>query len=276
MAMASTSRFVAGLGVVALCVGVALPLAGCRGERSDKPPRQFLPDMDDSPKWKAQSESEFFEDGRTQRVPVEGVVPFGYEPVAGGESRAEMLKYDDAFYRGLEGDSFLDTIPASVPVDETMLRVGQEVYNINCAVCHGFGGDGDGSVGERWRTVLPSFHDFKYKDPAQRTGKDGYLFNVARYGVWDTVTIADGVVSHSGNQRMPGYAENVSEAEAWAVVAWIRVMQNSRTYDVAEAPAESRERLERDRPEPTPLPSVPGMPGDGPESEQAMNEEGAQ
>ncbi|MEL7240373.1 MAG: hypothetical protein AAGK78_16055, partial [Planctomycetota bacterium] len=56
-------------------------LAGCRGERTDKPPRQLFPDMDDQPRFKVQRGTEFFTDGRTMRPVVEGTVPFGRAPI---------------------------------------------------------------------------------------------------------------------------------------------------------------------------------------------------
>ena len=62
--------------MLALGAIAALPLGGCRGDRTDKPPRRFFPDMDLQPKHKAQAETEFFADGMTQRPLVEGVVPF--------------------------------------------------------------------------------------------------------------------------------------------------------------------------------------------------------
>jgi mono/diheme cytochrome c family protein len=37
-------------------------LTGCRGDTSDSPPRQFFPDMDDQPKLKPQSRSDFFKE----------------------------------------------------------------------------------------------------------------------------------------------------------------------------------------------------------------------
>ena len=48
---------------ILILAGLALAgglLSGCRGDRSDKPPRQFFPDLDDSPKFKPQTKSEFF------------------------------------------------------------------------------------------------------------------------------------------------------------------------------------------------------------------------
>src|SRR6185503_827376 len=89
------------LGVLA---GAALVggLAGCRGERSEKPPRQFLPDMDDSPKMKAQVKTEFFPDHRSMRPKVPGTVAFGTSEHADDPGRAEFVKDDEAFYYGTE------------------------------------------------------------------------------------------------------------------------------------------------------------------------------
>ena len=51
----------------------ALTLAGatvgCRGDRSNEPPRQFFPSLDDQPKYQAQSKHEFFGDERSEPGP---------------------------------------------------------------------------------------------------------------------------------------------------------------------------------------------------------------
>lgn len=254
LARHETFRF-AGVAAAALAVCAAIgPMAGCRGQRSDKPPRQFLPDMDDSPKWKPQSASEFFADGRTMRKPVEGTVAFGLESAPAhvfGEMpadfarRADQLKEDRGFYFGRdETGEFLTTMPASVKVDRDLLLRGQERFNIYCSVCHGYQGEGgyeDGTravdssapVGKRWSIPVPTYHDPKYRDPALRTGKDGYIFDVARYGLWDDQ------LNHSGNHRMPAYGHALDAHDTWAVVAYIRVLQAA-WADPASVPAELR------------------------------------
>lgn len=102
-----------------LCAAV-LAGAGCRGDRSSKRPRQFFPDMDNQPKYKAQDRSTFFHDyteeghhgqpgqafGRTMREPVSGSIAFGYKPftasLAGVDfaQRARLLKADEEVYEG--------------------------------------------------------------------------------------------------------------------------------------------------------------------------------
>lgn len=108
-----------GAAIVGLCL-LALLAAGCRGDRSSKRPRQFFPDMDHQPKYKAQARSTFFEEyheegahgepgqafGRTMREPVAGSIPFGFESFAVSfqgvdfSQRARFLKADEAVYEG--------------------------------------------------------------------------------------------------------------------------------------------------------------------------------
>jgi hypothetical protein len=142
------------------CVGAVGVMGGCRGERGEKPPRQFLPDMDDSPKWKAQSKSEFFVDSRTMRPKVPGTVAFGDSERLDDASRGRYLKDNDAFYTGIteyaaNGDPvFVGTIPVEgfdgwpvggegdAPADlrgrreafmGSVIQHGQERFNIYCA-----------------------------------------------------------------------------------------------------------------------------------------------
>ncbi len=222
------------LAVLALA-GVAVGVGGCRGDRSDKPPRQFMPDMDDSPKWNPQTETEFYADGRAMRHPVTGTVAFGQSSVvpagmseAWEQDRAHqrdvLLKEDSAYYLGLDADGgYVSVMP--VKVNRALLERGQRQFDIYCSACHGFGGDGQGMVAQKWTIPVPGFQQPKYQDRAQRTGKDGYLFHVAR----------NGVVGVSGVQSMPGYAHAINEDDAWAVVSYIRALQVSQSVNIDDA-----------------------------------------
>lgn len=60
--------------IIAL-ISLTILASGCyRGSPSDKPPIHPNPNMFNQPKYKAQSESKFFEDGATMRQPVAGTV----------------------------------------------------------------------------------------------------------------------------------------------------------------------------------------------------------
>lgn len=262
MTLTPNNRFrgLLGAGLVLAACGLAMP--GCRGERTDKPPRQFIPDMDDSPKYRNQATTDFFADGRVMRPSVAGTVAFGRSMDPSDQSRPDLLAEDSVVYQGFDASKPKDAegIPAFAPVIpggaldrwvvsaaergqglstgtpaereaamKAMIVRGQERFNIYCSACHGYEGDGKGLVGQKWKTPVPSFHDPKYKDRAVKTGKDGYLFSVIRHGVPN----ADPTKS----LNMPAYADKVSIADSWAIVAYVRALQNARTDAKAEAPS---------------------------------------
>lgn len=254
--MTSTVRIIAGMLAATTAIGFVGGLAGCRGERSDKPPRQLFPDMDDQPRFKVQRETEFFDDGRTMRPAVEGTVAWGRtsvdveDPAVAGEAwaeeyrvqRARFLAEDEAVYKGETGaggeetdpDRWVERIP--ITVDRELIELGRKNFNIYCAACHGYEGDGMGTVGQRWAgQIVANYHDEKYKDPTLFTGRDGYIFYVGRQGLYD----ANGVL------RMPPFKQALDEREMWGVVAYIRALQASRGVPVDSdmVPAPERERL---------------------------------
>jgi mono/diheme cytochrome c family protein len=219
--------------VLAISALAALPLGGCRGDRTDQPPRRFFPDMDYQPKLKPQSETEFFEDGKSQRNLVDGTVPFaahGVLPQEGDTSewaqmremdRAGMLKDDETFYFGLvagsdpENPTYVDRMPAELT--QEMIARGAERYNIFCGMCHGYDalGNDSGTVGRLMNVRPVNLLDAKYRDRNGEFGTDGYLFHVIREGLW----------SPDGTNRMPAYGHAIDEQDAWAIVGYIRVLQ---------------------------------------------------
>lgn len=244
----------------AALIVVAGGLSGCRGERSEAPPRQFIPDMDDSPKFRNQTRTEFFADGRMMRPRVPGTVIFGDSTDEASVHRARFLKEDALVFQGLdpalpktaEGDpAYLNTIPSAaldawiaefnlrgksldaskdadrVAAAEDMVRRGQQRFNIYCSACHGYEGDGRGLVGTRWGSPVPSFHDAKYSDRTVKTGKDGYIFHTILHGVPDA--------DPAKPPKMPSYADKVNTLDAWAIVSYIRALQGSRPSGSAAA-----------------------------------------
>lgn len=254
---------------VAVLALAALP--GCRGDREDKPPRQFFPDLDDQPKWKSQSQSDFFADGRTMRPTVPGTVAFSrVGPISEDDwaepwqiERQELLRDDPLLFEGTIADgTYANMMPVEVTAD--LIKRGEERFNIFCAACHGYTGDGKGMVGQQWSYPLPNFHDPKYIDTTINQGKDGYMFHVIRYGI-------AGANPGEAN-KMPGYAHAVNVQDAWAVVAYIRTLQASYSGSLADVPEARRQELERSRPSaPATPPATPPItaPATMPTSEPA-------
>lgn len=269
----------------AALAGLALTaLPACHGDREEKPPHQFLPDMDDSPKWKPQAETQFFADKRTMRAPVDGTVAYGrwdFDAKAYADQewarpfvneRSDLLKEDDVLYRGIdESGRYVKNVP--IKVDSHLIERGQERFGIYCAVCHGYAGDGQGMVGARWSATVPSFHDPKYSNPQEpdQKGTDGFLFFTALNGVPGpegniTPTDDDATkVRKLAARKMPGYAHALSTRDAWAIVAYVRVLQESQKGSLADVPPEVKTKLEKYKsqlppPAPTGSPASTGAP----------------
>ena len=165
-------------------------------------------DMHDTPRYEAYEKSDFFGDGRSVRPQVEGTVARG------------QLREDAAFFTGKEGVALLARIP--VPVDRAVLLRGRERYNIYCAPCHGQAGRGDGMIVRRGFRQPTSFHVDRL-----RAQPDGYYY--------DVVT--------NGFGAMPDYAAQVTPADRWAIVAYVRALQLSQHADYAALPPRLQQRV---------------------------------
>ena len=201
---------------------MVVALAGFRGSHSPRRPLEFLNDMDNQPKIKAQASSDFFADGMGARKPVAHTVPMGYAmpettAQAGGFETFGFAHGKDYYNTGRFGDYWGDGFPEQVTVDESLLRRGKERYDIYCAVCHGASGDGKGvtsdfGVANIANLNLPMFADAT--NAQYRT--NGSLFN--------TIT--------NGQGLMGAYGTNIVIRDRWAIIAYIRALQKS-----AAAPA---------------------------------------
>lgn len=205
------------LGPIGLCLGAAMSmsismLAGCRGDISEKPPRHMFDDMDWQAKFQPEGESPFFADGRAMRPLIAGTV-----------ARGELRDNEAAggFYTGKLADAFLTKVP--FPVDEHVLRRGQERFNIYCAPCHDKTGSGHGTVIERGKLgpgrgfSIPI--DLASEHP--RTIGDGEIFSYISNGI----------------RNMPAYRVQIPEKDRWAIVSWVRVLQRSQHARPDDVPA---------------------------------------
>ena len=269
-----TSNFrITPIPALALIASLAV-LSGCRGERSRETPRQFFPDLDNQAKPKQQGTTEFYSDGRIMRQPPKGTVPFGrtsFDPAQTRPSattgpgkehwgkiyeakQVELLREDDRIFKGTNPDgTYLASIP--VTVDAALLARGEKWFNITCATCHGFAGDAQGMVGKQWAggaAGVANFHDPKYRDKTVNTGLDGYVFRTAMVGVFD----------QTGKQKMPGYAHALDAMDAWGVVAYLRVLQETRLGSLSDLSEAERTELLNRKPAPsaTPSPTPPVTP----------------
>lgn len=92
-----------------------------------------------------------------------------------------------------------------VAADARSLDNGKKYYQINCAVCHGMAGDGNGTMkrvnpGYAWSPSL--------RTPQAQGYPDGYIYGIIR----------------NGRGSMPSYAR-IEESDRWDVVNYLRTLQ---------------------------------------------------
>jgi mono/diheme cytochrome c family protein len=191
-------------------------LAGCRGQPSDKQPLHLFPDMDYQPKYQAQESSALpnWKDRLAMREPVEGTVA------------REQLREDDGYFTGMVGKEYLAKVP--VKVDETLIRRGQERYNIYCAPCHDRSGSGQGMVVKRGYPTATNLT----AERVRMHMPDGQIYT----------TISRGI------RQMPAYRVEIPVPDRWAIVAWVRVLQQSQHASLADVPETEREKIKPEVP----------------------------
>jgi len=197
-------------------------IAKARVTRSTKPRIHLIPDMDNQPKYKPQSASPLFADGRAMRLPVPGTVARG------------DLAEDPAYYRGVTSDEWTGAEPPwvtaiSVAVTREVLGRGRQRFDVFCSTCHGLTGEGNGPTAVRadelqegtW-TPPPSFHSDQV-----RGRPVGSIFNTITRGI----------------RTMPAYGTQIPVADRWAIVAYLRALQRSRDARIDDVPPEMRPTL---------------------------------
>lgn len=131
--------------------------------------------------------------GSTMRVPPEGSVPINYTPYL----------YDPSDF-----DTPARELKNPLKPTKQILEVGQKQYNIFCAVCHGYQGKGDGPLSPRI-TGIPAL-----------VGENSNVLNWEDGRFYHIITV--------GRARMKSYAAQLLPEERWAIIHYIRLMQNSK------------------------------------------------
>jgi mono/diheme cytochrome c family protein len=200
----------------------ALSLNGCQQKMAGQP--SFGP----------LEPSRFFDDGQSARHLVAGTVARG------------RLRLDTAFFTGRSSTAqdvitAKQAVPASkpaaqapaaeeqaaggfdenraftnefpIPLNESLIMHGFNRYMIYCVVCHDPLGTGRGKIVERGYTSPPSFHIERL-----RNAPVGRLFAIAT----------------EGYGSMPAYGAQIPPEDRWAIVAYLRTLQLSQHFPVAD------------------------------------------
>lgn len=189
------SRSVKNRAGIFLLLILSLLLAGCAESGQ----------MVNQPRYDPLEPSEFFKDGMSAQPVPQGAVPFaqnrGQSPLSQEDGDSESpnspaLTGLDAEGNPVEG--------FTLPVDQELVSLGQERYNIFCIPCHGTAGEGNGRAVPFGVTKPPSLIDDNARGLTSGT-------------IFDVIT--------AGKGQMFPYGYRVKPEERWAIIAYIRALQ---------------------------------------------------
>ena len=115
--------------------------------------------------------------------------------------------------------------PPAPPSSRTLVATGRDLYLLNCAVCHGDAGKGDGW---RARFLYPKPRDFTRGIYRFKTTESGNL--PTNRDLFRTISVG------LQNTAMPAWGYYLTEGDRWALVAYIKTFSRYFREDPAGTP----------------------------------------
>jgi mono/diheme cytochrome c family protein len=190
----------------------ALLLSGCSGVQRD-PPIQVWDDMKQQPKFHPQGENDvpaLSADHRDARRPPEGTVARGH------------MTEETSYFTGMDGEMYVGKSP--VPLTPALLHQGQMRFNTYCQPCHDKTGSGQGIVPTR----IPTWQPSNLTEDRVVQFADGDIFNVIT----------------NGRRSMPAYRFQITVADRWAIIAYVRALQRAAHATKSDVPADHAAELQ--------------------------------
>ncbi len=162
-------------------------ISACNNKRSTG--RTYMPDMRFSKAYEYNTVNPNFSDNMTNRLPVQGTIPRGFNPYHLQNTPEDYLRAATEVINPLT-------------MDDIHLANGKNLFTIYCQVCHGEKGDGEGSIEKFKNHLVPN-----YKDRLP-TITEGQMFHTITYG----------------KNLMGAHASQLSPTERWEVILYIQKM----------------------------------------------------
>lgn len=202
--------------VYAIIAVLVVGIFGFRGQKFSKPPFRIFPDMDEQDVLRSQKPDSFFANGQGARLPVVQTHPRGFNEDGlreiGGIPEYEFSGATGYYYTGQIGHYYGNGMPDELELTAKnaipLIKRGQEVFTVNCSLCHGPSGDGQG-ITSAYGVPVAANPNAKLNAISPAIYPDGRLF--------DTIT--------HGRGLMGAYGPNLSVRDRWAVIAYVHTLQ---------------------------------------------------
>jgi cytochrome c553 len=178
-----------------------------------KPGKIYMPDMAYSRAYEAYSELDTanFSILRDEADKRRNAF-FNASPVAGTVKRGELFLIEDTDDSTGYANSAKHVNPVTSFTKDELAEAGR-LYNINCGVCHGEKGTGNGPI----------------------AGKIGAVANLT---LPQYVSMTDGTMFHSltyGKNNMGSYASQLDRKQRWMIINYVRTLQPKATPAKADS-----------------------------------------
>jgi hypothetical protein len=183
--------------VALLTAVVATVVTSCGDKRS--PGWQFAPNMYEAKAFNPDQPNTNFKNGQTAQLPPANTTPVGFDKV-------------DDFPNTPEGYQAASTgLKNPLPVTVATLEEGKSLYVNMCSHCHGYEGQGDGSIVKMQKFPAPPSYS---KGTSSRGGAmkdltDGKIFHTITYGV----------------NLMGPHKYQLTPEERWKIVMYVHELQ---------------------------------------------------
>lgn len=176
----------------------------------------IIQNMDNQPKYVGQQPNLLFNDGRSMRPVVPGAIAQG-----------DMV--DDTHYAmGVVDGQWVTAFPERVKITTDFVLRGQERFEIYCMPCHGPTGVGDGIINQRAMQLLERGLPTGTTWVQAKNIHEPQIVEQPLGQVFNTIT--------NGVRNMSGYGDQISIYDRWAIVSYIKALQESRNANPTTVP----------------------------------------
>ena len=204
--------------IPATIITAAFLFAGCDSKR--EPGKTYVPDMAYSRAYESFANRDSTKFTMDMFKKGGNMIFFNNLPPAGTIKRGELFPYtlpNDS--NGYKMSSMVKNPYDSIVISKAQMAEAGRLFNVNCAICHGASGVANGPI-----------------------ASGGYVGGVANLTAEAYIKMSDGTMFHSityGKGLMGSYASQVTRAQRWMIVKYIRTLQPNADSSKSVAPKDT-------------------------------------